>query len=179
MNVDRWLANANAKAARIAGEGIVVKATGGTMVVVSERIWGRGELTDGSKLKYSESYQYYGYKPPAPRQVSGRGKPNILGKSAKIKGGWHPTYLAFKQQQGRAELPFELSGALRLDYLGGVRATPVADGGLACTVSLSGVNVTKWKGLTQQKGEFTKLNEEERKGHNERLRQYWSDLLRA
>lgn len=179
MNTDNWLSSINAKVARISGDGLVVLATGDTMVDISERVWDRGELTNGTKLTYLENYEVYGYKPPAPRKVSGRGKPNAQGKSAKIKGGWHPTYLSFKAQQGRAELPFELSGDLRLDYLGGIRATPVADGQLACTVSLSGVNVVKWKGLTEKKGEFLKLSETEKGRHFERLRDGWQNILRA
>ena len=179
MNTDNWLSSINSKVARIGGDGLVVLATGDTMVDVSERVWGRGELTSGSKLVYKENYEIWAYKPPAPRKVSGRGKPDAQGKSAKIKGGWHPTYLSFKAQQGRANLPFELSGDLRLDYLGGVRATPVADGELACTVSLSGVNVGKWKGLTEKKGEFLALSENERENHFDRLREAWSNILRA
>lgn len=179
MNTDNWLSSINGKVARIGGDGVVVLATGDTMVDVSERVWGRGELTDGSKLTYKDDYEYYGYKPPAPRKPSGLGKPNAQGKSAKIKGGWHPTYLAFKAQQGRSDLPFELSGDLRLDYLGGIRATPVADGELACTVSLSGTNVGKWKGLTEQKGEFLKLSQGERERHFDRLRDAWANILRA
>ncbi len=174
MNTDNWLTSINGKVARIGGDGVVVTATGGTMVDVSERVWGKGELTDGSKLTYKEDYEVYGYKPPLPRKPSGKGK---TGKA--IKGGYYATYLAMKAGQGRADLPFELSGDLRLDYLGGVRATPVADGELACTVSLSGVNVVKWKGLTQTKGPFLTLNENERERHFERLRDAWTNILRA
>lgn len=171
---DKWLESINARVAAIGGNGLVVQSTGSTMVDVSERVWGRGELTDGSKLTYQEDYEYYGYKPPAPRKVSGKGK---TGK--RIKGGYYPTYLAFKAGQGRADLPFELSGELRLDYLGGIRATPEPDGELACTISLSGPNVGKWRGLTAKKGEFLKLSEEEKERHFDRLRHAWDNILRA
>lgn len=174
MNADNWLSSINAKVARIGGDGVIVLATGDTMVDVSERVWGRGELTSGSKLTYQEDYEVYGYKPPLPRKPSGKGK-----HGAKIKGGYYATYLAMKAGQGRADLPFELSGDLRLDYLGGIRATPVAEGELACTVSLSGVNVVKWKGLTEKKGEFLKLNDTEKQRHVERLREEWANILRA
>jgi hypothetical protein len=67
---DSWLSAINAKVARIGGDGLIVKATGDTVVELSERVWGKGELTDGTKLTYKEDYEVYGYKPPLPRKPS-------------------------------------------------------------------------------------------------------------
>jgi hypothetical protein len=90
---------------------------------VSKRVWGEGKLTNGSALKYNEDYELYAYQPPSPKKVTGKGKPyklwkrpppkGVKGRSAAIKGGWYPSYLAYKQQQGRADAPFELTGRLR------------------------------------------------------------------
>jgi hypothetical protein len=162
---------------RIGQERIVFEAATGTMDQVAERVWGRGELTNGSKLKYNEDYEVWAYKPPAPRAVSGRGKPDKNGKSKKIKGGYYASYLAFKAQQGRADLPFELTAELRQSYLGGATPTPTEVSGYEVHVDLSTEAAKKWEGLTESKGEFLKLNAAERKEHHQRVLDGYRDLL--
>jgi hypothetical protein len=46
-------------------------------------------------------------------------------------------------------------------------------------VEVSGANVNKWKGLTEQKGEFLKLTEQEKENHLRRLSTAWDNILRA
>lgn len=176
---DKWLASVNAKVGRIASDGLVFLATTGTMVEQSERVWGRGLMTNGQPLTYQEDYAVYVYAPPFPRKGSGRGKPNSQGKSQKIKGGYYATYLAAKTAVGRGNLPFELTGQLRKDYLNGAQATPTQDNDLVCTIRLSGRSALVWKGMTQKKGNFLGLTTDEKEHHVERLAEGWNQILRA
>ena len=151
-----------------------------TMIDVSERVWGDGKLTDGAELKYDQDYELYAYTPPSPKKVSGTGKPYALwkrppkeakGKARKIKGGWYASYLDYKQQQGRRELPFELTGRLRKAYFSG-GDTPASLNEVSSTESfifLSGDNAGKYKGLTEKKGEFLQLNEAEKEAYRQRI----------
>jgi hypothetical protein len=164
--------------ARICDRKIILEAATGTMDQVSQRVWDRGELTNGTKLKYNEDYEVWAYKPPAPSAVSGRGKPNAEGKSKKIKGGYYETYLAFKRQQGgRDKTPFDLTSELRQSYLGGATPTPTEINGCEVQVDLSTEAAKKWEGLTESKGEFLKLNAAERKEHHQRVLDGYRDLL--
>lgn len=150
-------------------ERVVFLAATGTMVDVSERVWGRGELTDGSRLRYNEDYEYYGYKPPAPRKPSGKGKPNKDGKARKIKGGYYPTYMAFKEAMGRAEVPFELSGDMRLSWFGGTTPTPTETGPMSCAIVMSAKEAAKADGLAATKGEFLAFSADEVDGFARRV----------
>ena len=156
----------------------VFLATTGTMAQMSERIWGRGGLSDGGVIQYKEDYEVWAYKPPAPRAVSGKGKPNKEGKSKKIKGGYYATYLAFKAgQAGRDKTPFDLTSSLRKDWLGGVSATPTEINSLMCVIRLDEENALKAEGLTAQKGAFLLLSDGEKKDHVIRLRDIWANII--
>lgn len=151
---------------------VIALATTGTMVQISERVWGRGEMTDGSKLTYTGNGPYYGYKPPGLRKPTGRGK-----NGASIKGGYYANYEAFKAQQGRGNLPYELTGDMRKDWLGGVTPRPTENGPLQCVIVMDAANAKKVDGLTRQKGVFLKLNEEEIKEHNQRILDIYREIL--
>lgn len=154
-----------------------------TMVKVSERV-ADGGLTDGGKLEYEEDYDLYAYAPPAPRKVSGKGKPykqwkrppaKPKGEARKIKGGYYESYLAFKKQQGRDKLPFELTGRLRKAYLSSPDAPTslVEQGDGSAFIFLSGEEAAKYRGLTDSKGRFLQLNVAEKDFYLERFK----DLL--
>lgn len=173
MTADSWFTSVTAKLKAFVEGDFLLKAAGGAMIDVSERVWGRGELTDGSKLTYNENYEVYGYKPPLPRKPSGLGK-----NGGKIKGGYYPTYLALKAQQGRSDLPFELTGDLRIDYLGGSQVSPKRLDDVTYAAVLDGRNAEKWRGLTKTKGEFLRLNDRERARYRARLENDWSSIQR-
>ena len=106
-----------------------------TQVKVADRVFGEGKLTDGTELQYDQDYEVYAYQPPSPRKVSGKGKPyaqwknppkNVKGKAAKIKGGYYPTYLDYKDKQGRKDNPFELTGRLQKAYVNDTALVEVA-----------------------------------------------------
>lgn len=147
-------------------------ATKTTMAQVSERIWGRGELTNGSKLTYQDNYELYAYKPPSPVKPTGKGK---TGK--KIKGGYYPNYSAYKAQQGRPNLPFELSGDLRKAWLGGDVAAPKEVAALNCQIVMDEVNTKKAEGLTKKKGAFLVFSERERGQHADNIRAAFIELV--
>jgi hypothetical protein len=148
-----------------------------TQVQVANRVFGEGKLTNGSALKYNEDYELYAYQPPSPKKVTGKGKPYKLwkrtppkdakGRAATIKGGWYPSYLAYKQQQGRADTPFELTGRLRKAYLSDVSLKET--GPMEALIVLTGENAAKYEGLTDTKGAFLQLSKDELKYFNERL----------
>lgn len=180
MNIPELALSWNSIPSRICNERIVVLAAGGTMSQLSDRVWGRGELTDGSKLKYNENYEVYGYKPPLPRQPSHKGKPpKGGGKPRTIKGGYYATYLAMKTQQGRGDTPFELTGDLRIAYLGGATVNPTEVNGCEAHVDLDAASAKKWEGLTVTKGPFLALNADEIREHNQRVLDLYRDLLRG
>lgn len=151
-----------------------------TMINVSNRVWGDGKLTDGGELQYDQDYELYAYQPPSPKKVSGTGKPYALwkrppanagGKARKIKGGWYASYLDYKEQQGRRETPFELTGRLRKAYFSGGDA-PASLNEVSDTeafIFLSGENAAKYEGLTGRKGKFLQLNEVEQDRYRERI----------
>lgn len=127
-----------------------------TMIPVSQRVWGRGELTNGSKLTYKK-YELYAYQPPSPVKPTGKGK---TGKP--IKGGYYVDYEAYKAQQGRADLPFELSGDLRKAWLGGDVPEPTEKSPLNVVIQVDDISAKKIEGLTRSKGEFLKFSMSER-----------------
>lgn len=158
------------------------------MIAVSGRVWGRGQLTSGAELRYDEDYDLYAYTPPAPRKVTGRGKPYALWKNppktkagavksgaAKIKGGYYTSYQAgFKKQQGRADTPFELTGRLRKAYFGGTDdPTPTEDSDTSASIRLRGEEAGKFRGLTDTKGPFLRLNDEEQAIFHKRVREIY------
>jgi hypothetical protein len=157
----------------------VFLAATGTMVDVSNRVWGRGELTDGSTLSYKEDYELYAYTPPSPRKVTGKGKPYAQWKhppkgktgARDIKGGYYKSYQAgFKSQQGRADLPFELTGRFRKSYFGGSSTpAPFQDSDTAVSIRLRGEEASKFEGLTESKGAFLKLTPKEIEEHHKRM----------
>lgn len=187
--VDTWLRNVNALIGRLASDSALLTATTETQLEVGSRVWDQGKTTDGQPIGYLQDYEYYGYKPPAPRKVSGRGKPydkwknppltkagNPRKGAAKIKGGYYATYLDFKADQGRRETPFDLSSAFRKAYFSSA-ALVESDNGLTVDLVLEGENVDKWKGLTEQKGEFLVLTQTERSNHVERLQELWDRII--
>ena len=148
----------------IADARVIYAAVGTTMEEMSERIWTRGELSGGGTITYNEDYPVWISVPPFPRKGSGRGKPGKKGKTRKVKGGWAPTYLKAKEQVGRGNMPFELSGALRTAWLGGL--TPISD--TECAIDLKSQDeAKKVEGLTAEKGAFLDLTKEEQKKHQE------------
>ena len=187
--VSKWLADVNALVAKISSEKVLLTATTGTQAEVGKRVWDQGKTTDGQPIGYLQDYEVYGYKPPAPRKVSGRGKPYDQWKrppltkagtprkgAANIKGGYYSTYLDFKADQGRRDTPLDLSGEFRKGYFS---AAALVEGSDALTVDivLQGTNVDKWHGLTNQKGEFLELNTDEKLSHVARLRDIWQRIL--
>lgn len=177
--VNKAVMNVRERVERLRTGRAVFFAAKGTMVDVSNRVWGRGELTNGGTLTYDEDYELYAYTPPSPRKVTGKGKPyaqwkrppkNLKGKARNIKGGWYKTYGAYKQQQGRGDNPFELTGRLRKAYFGGTDIpTPTEDSDTSVSIRLRGEEADKWKGLTETKGNFTGLTASEIEEHHKRL----------
>ncbi len=151
---------------RVTSKRIVYLAATGTMVDMADRIWGDGGLTNGGKLTYKDNYDLYGYKPPLPKAPSGKGK---TGKP--IKGGYYVNYSALKEQQGRTDLPFELTGDLRQAWFGGVTPTPRIVGPLTCTITLPRKEYEKAEGLAKLKGVFLKMNAKERDGYIRRSKE--------
>ena len=231
--------------AKLESTNVVYLAATGTMIDMSKRIWGRGELTNGGKLKYKDDYELWAYKPPSPKKVTGKGKPyedwivrpesvsenraktnksvknaiknlasakkklanattqkqrdkyskavsywevrgevssqkkdkfsSNFGKDArKIKGGYYKNYTAYKEQQGRADTPFELTGDLRQAWFGGATPTPRKIGPQLCTITLPEKQSKIAEGLTDTKGAFLVLNEKEREGYIKRCKELWS-----
>ena len=156
----------------IANSRALFLATTGTMAQMSKRIWGDGELSKGGVLTYKEDYEVYIYKPPFPRQPNGRGK-----TGASIKGQWAPSYIAAKATQDRADLPFELTGDLRLAWAGGATPTPRERDPLFCFIDLPTKEAKKAEGLEKQKGLFLDLTKEEEQGHTRRLNDLLNELL--
>ena len=147
-----------------------------TQVKVADRVFGEGKLTDGSELKYDQDYEVYAYQPPSPRKVSGKGKPyaewkrppqNVKGKAASIKGGYYPTYLDYKDKQGRKDNPFELTGRLQKAYVSDASLKEVSP--TVVEVVLSGENAAKYQGLTKKKGAFLAPSDAEKAYFIERL----------
>lgn len=199
VQVSTWLSRVNAKIAKISSGRIVFLATTGTQSKVGKRVFEDGKLTSGAPITYNQNYEVYAYKPPMPRKVSERGKPydqwkrppltksgSIRSGAAKIKGGYYATYLDAKDDQGRRDKFFELTGALRgtvtanalgeRGYLSAAALVESSDG-LTVDIVLDGKNADKWHGLTNQKGEFLELNPDERLDHVERMRDIWQKIL--
>lgn len=148
---------------------ILLLAATGTMAEVGERIWGRGELTNGSKLKYDDDYEIWAYANTSPKKPSGKGK-----HGAKIKGGYYANYTAYKAGMGRPDLPFELFGHLREAWYGGALPTPTEKSPLQVVIVLDQKNKSKADGLTAKKGPFLKHSEKEIQSHVERLRRIYA-----
>lgn len=165
---------AKMKAALENSDAVFLAATG-TMVQIADRVWGKGGLTAGGTIQYNEDYEVYTYKPPFPRNGTGKGKPNKEGKSRKIKGGWHPTYLAAKTSQERGDKPFELSGKMFRSWSGGGTLAPKKEGPYRSVIRVDDLTAKKIKGLTATKGAFLSMNAEERAGYRRRLIQYMQD----
>lgn len=177
MTPEEWIAKYGNLGQRIRDSRVIFLATTGTMDVMAIRIWDDGGLSNGGKLTYNEDYELWAYKPPAPRAVIGKGRPSKkTGKSKKIKGGWYPTYLAFKAQQGRSDNPFELTADLRKSWLGGVRPTPTEIDPMMCVIDLSDEQAAKADGLAGQKGEFLLLTTQEKAGHTRRVLDLYLNL---
>ncbi len=178
--VNNAIDNVKARVNRIKEGRAVYLAAQGIMVEVSQRVWDRGELTDGGTLSYNEDYELYAYTPPSPRKVTGKGKPfdqwkrppvNLKGSARKIKGGFYQSYQAgFKVQQGRGDAPFELTGRLRKAYFGGSNIpTPQEDSDTSVSIRLRGEEAGKFVGLTETKGRFLGLTQQEIDGYQKRI----------
>ena len=179
MNTPKdWIQKIRQRSQQIGESGVLFDASTSTMAVMQERIWGRGELTNGSKLKYKEDYELYIYKPPFPNRPNGKGKPNADGKQRKIKGQSAPSYLAAKDTQNRKDLPFELTGDMRIAWLGGPRPTPkLRAGGLLCEITMPTEQFKKAEGLAKQKGDFLELTDAEKKHQDETLARLINDIF--
>lgn len=186
IGVNKAIEDVKARVNRIKENRAVYYAAKATMYEVSRRVWGRGELTDGGTLSYQEDYELYAYTPPAPRKVTGKGKPyalwktppkNLKGSARKIKGGWYPSYNAgFKTQQGRGNSPFELTGRLRKAYFGGTDTPePTQDSDTEVTIRLRGEEAGKFDGLTETKGRFLALTQAEIDEHHKRVFEIYAE----
>lgn len=147
-----------------------------TNIKINERVFVEGKLTDGTELQYDQDYEVYAYQPPSPRKVSGRGKPyaqwkyppkNVKGKSAKIKGGYYPNYIAYKDAMARKDRPFDLTGRLQKAWVSAAALVEVSP--TVVEVVLTGENAAKYQGLTAKKGAFLAPNADERAYFVERL----------
>jgi hypothetical protein len=167
-----WIEMMIRRGEALANSGALFLATTGTMADMSRRIFDDGGLSNGGTIRYKEDYEVYIYKPPFPRQPNGRGK---TGK--KIKGQWAPSYIAAKTTQDRGDLPFELTGDLRLAWGGGVTPTPRELSPTLCVIDLPTKEARKAEGLAKQKGEFLELTTQEEERHVERLNELLNELL--
>ena len=174
MTIQELAAKMRALAGAIADARVVYVATTSTMDVMSDRIWGRGELTDGGRLPYKGPTPkgFYAYVPPFPKKGSGKGK-----TGRKIKGAWAPSYHAAKDQIGRGDLPFELTGDMRKDWLGGAVPTPHEVTPLMCEIRVNSETGDKIDGLTTTKGKFVQLAEEEKRKHHEHVLEAYRFLV--
>lgn len=181
-----WGDDMNALVGRIGGDRMVLEAATGTMIEVGDRVWGRGELTDGGVIAYAEDYEVYVTKPPFPRKASGKGKPfdlwkkppvNLKGNARNVQGGWYPTYLSAKTAVGRGDLPFELSGDMRRDWFGGVTPAPTEVDELTVVIDMDERNAAKAEGLAARKGVFLDLNDQEIEGFTQRMADLWGGAL--
>lgn len=172
MSPKEWILKYGNLGSLVRDRRVLFYATTATMIDMSDRIWKDGGLTDGGKLTYKEDYEVYVTKPPFPKKGNGKGK---TGK--KIKTGWAPTYLAAKAQQGRADFPFELTGDLRKDWLGGAVAEPREINPLLCVIELNDANAKKAEGLAEQKGEFLGLTSKEKEQHANNVRRTYRELV--
>jgi hypothetical protein len=163
----------------IASAHVLYVATTSTMDLMSERIWGEGGLTSGGTLKYNgpTAKGIYIYSPPWPKKGNGKGKPNKEGKSRKIKGTWAPSYIAGKGLIGRGDLPFELTGDLRKDWLGGALPTPNEETPYRCTIAVGEASKDKIDGLTDTKGEFIRMTTAERNAHHLHVLEAYRELV--
>ncbi len=174
MTPNEWIALQRAKLATIQTSNVLFNATTLTMVQMQRRIWTDGQLTNGSPIQYKEDYQVYIYKPPFPQKPNGKGK-----TGRKIKGQWAPTYLAAKASQGRKDFPFELTGDMRISWLGGPVPSPrVSDGGLLCEIVMSDEQWKKAEGIAKQKGEFLELTDFEIQYQAEQVQRLINEALR-
>lgn len=172
MTPQEWINKVKGIAKSIEDNRVLFFATTATMADMSERIWGKGELSDGGKVAYKEDYEVYIYKPPFPRAPDGRGK-----TGRKIKGQWAPTYLAAKASQDRGDLPFELTGDLRIDWAGGAVPEPDEVTPTLCVIRLNDVNAKKADGLAKEKGEFLRLTAGEIKQHTTNIQLAYRELV--
>jgi hypothetical protein len=153
---------------------VLYVATGSTMDLMAERIWGEGGLTGGGKLTYNGPTKrgIYIYSPPWPKKGSGKGK-----TGNNIKGTWAPSYIAGKALIGRGDLPFELTSDLRKDWLGGVVPTPKEDTPYRCLILVDQKSKDKIDGLTETKGEFIRLTADERAAHQRHVLEAYQELV--
>ena len=153
---------------------VLFVATGSTMDLASERIWGRGELTGGGVLTYNAptGRGFYIYAPPFPKKGNGKGK-----YGAKIKGTYAASYKDAKDLIGRGDTPFDLTGALRKDWLGGVMPTPNEETPFRCTISVSQKSKDKIDGLAETKGVFVNFSESEIKAHHGFVLEAYRELV--
>lgn len=172
MTPKEWAAKYGTLGKKVRDRRVLFFATTATMVDMSVRIWTDGKLSNGSKLTYKEDYEVYAYKPPSPRAVSGKGK---TGKP--IRGGWYPTYLSYKAGQGRADLPFELTGELRQSWAGGPKPKPVEKNPLLCLIEMPEPIALRAAGLAKQKGQFLLLSAGEKVTHAQNIEATYRELV--
>lgn len=160
MKIADLASKLNAMKDAIGDARVLYVATTSTMDEMAQRVWDRGELTSGAVIKYKEDYEVYIYKPPFPRKGNGKGK-----HGAKIKGQWAPTYLAAKAAVGRPNTPFELTGDMRKDWLGGAVPSPKEVSPYKVVIEVRESTKKQIDGLTRHKGAFLKLSDAEKKQH--------------
>ncbi len=153
---------------------VLYAATGSTMDMVAERVWGKGGLSDGGTIRYNGETKrgYYIYAPPFPKKGNGKGK-----NGRKIKGTWAPSYIAAKGLVGRGDTPFELTGDLRKDWLGGIQPTPNEVTPFLCRIEVSSESKDKIDGLSEMKGEFLTLTADEVKAHHNHVLEAYQLLV--
>jgi hypothetical protein len=174
MTTQEWIAAQRARLAALKTSNVLFFATTATMAQVERRIWTDGQLTNGSRIVYKEDYEVYIYKPPFPQKPNGKGK-----TGRKIKGQWAPSYLAAKASQGRKDLPFELTGDMRISWIGGPVPTPrVSNEGLLCEIVMEEKQWKKAEGIAKAKGEFLELTQAEKEYQAQVLAQLINEALR-
>ena len=171
MTTEEWMAMMSGLPQRIEDARVLFFGTKATMVKVSDRVWGKGELTDGSTLAY-KVYDLYAYKPPSPKKPSGKGK-----DGKKIKGGYYKSYADYKAQQGRADLPFELTGDMRKAWLGGGVGEPTEKGPLNVVIEVDEFSAKKIDGLTKEKGPFLRFNQAEIVAQRDNIQAAYKELV--
>jgi hypothetical protein len=173
MTPQEWIAKYRNYPLVLKDQRVLFFATTGTMAEMSERIWGRGELSDGRKLTYKENYRVWGYPPRFFNQLD-KSPVSILGPFSVSgvpfnRGEWFPTYLTYKEANNRGNLPFELTSNLRISWGGGAQPGPVDVSEFICQIKITDYDAKKVKGLVKQKGEFLRLTRQEEKNHHKRV----------
>ena len=185
MTPQEWIARYRQYPKILQEQSVLFFAATETMTEMQERIWGRGELTDGRKLWYTENYEVWGYPPRFFNQLD-QSPTSLFGPFDapgvdRSQGKWFPTYLTYKGANNRRDLPFELTSNLRISWGGGAQFGPKQVDAFTCEIRITEYDALKVQGLNKSKGKFLDLNEKEREFHHKKVgelfQQYLAGLL--